>query len=64
MFQNLQAEMARRSLTGRSLANLVGVTELTMYNKLNGTTEFKLNEMEAIKELMKIDAPLEYLFKR
>lgn len=64
MFQNLQAEMARRSLTGRSLAGMIGITELTMYNKLNGISEFKLNEMEAIKSVMRIDAPFEYLFKR
>ena len=64
MYNNLQAEMARRNLTGRSLANLIGITELTMYNKLNGISEFKLNEMEAIKSVMRIDAPFEYLFKR
>lgn len=64
MFQNLQAEMARRNLTGRALAKMVGVTELTLYNKLNGQREFKLNEMEAIKSVLRTDAPMEYLFKR
>lgn len=64
MFQNLQAEMARRNLTGRALAKMVGVTELTLYNKLNGQREFKLNEMETIKSVLRTDAPMEYLFKR
>lgn len=64
MFQNLQAEMARRNLTGRALAKMIGVTELTLYNKLNGQREFKLKEMEAIKSILKTDASMEYLFKR
>jgi len=64
MFQNLQAEMARRNLTGRALAKMIGVTELTLYNKLNGQREFKLNEMETIKGILRTDAPMEYLFKR
>ena len=64
MFQNLQAEMARRNLTGRALAKMINVTELTLYNKLNGQREFKLNEMERIKSVLRTDASLEYLFKR
>ena len=64
MFANLQAEMARRSITGRALAKMIGVQELTMYNKLNGTTEFKLSEMEAIKTALKTDVNMDYLFKR
>lgn len=64
MYQNLQAEMARRKLTGRDLAKLIGVTELTLYNKLNGKSEFTLKNMEKIKSVLKIDAPFDYLFKR
>lgn len=64
MFQNLQAEMARRNLTGRDLAKLLGITEVTLYNKMNGMREWKLNEMEQIKGIMRTDAPYDYLFKR
>lgn len=64
MFQNLQAEMARRKLTGRELAKMLGITEVTMYNKLGGQREWKLNEMEQIKGILRTDAPYEYLFKR
>lgn len=64
MFSNLQAEMARRKLTGRELAKMLGVTEVTMYNKMSGRQEWKLNEMEKIKGIMRTDAPYEYLFKR
>lgn len=64
MFQNLQAEMVRRNLTGRDLAKLLGITEVTLYNKMNGMREWKLNEMEQIKGIMRTDAPYDYLFKR
>lgn len=56
--------MARRNLTGRDLAKLLGVTEVTLYNKMNGMREWKLNEMEQIKGIMRTDAPYDYLFKR
>jgi len=64
MFQNLQAEMTRRKLTGRELAKMLGITEVTWYNKMAGQREWKLNEMEQIKGIMRTDAPFEYLFKR
>lgn len=64
MFQNLQAEMARRDLTGRDLAKMLGVTEVTLYNKMNGMREWKLNEMEQIKGIMETEEPFDYLFKR
>lgn len=64
MFQNLQAEMARRKMTGRELSKALGFSEATWYNKINGQREWKLDEMERIKGIMRTDAPFEYLFKR
>lgn len=64
MFDNLKAELARRGLDGKKLANLTGIHINTMYKKLNGEHEFKLNEMELIKAVLRTDAPYEYLFKR
>lgn len=64
MFQNLQAEMARRKLTGRELAKVLGFSEVTFYNKMNGHREWKLKEMEQIKGALNTDASYEYLFKR
>lgn len=64
MFQNLQAEMARRKLTGRELAKMLSITEVTWYNKMAGQREWKLSEMEKIKGALRTDAPYEYLFKR
>lgn len=64
MFQNLQAEMARIKMTGRDLAKVLNLSEVSFYNKMNGHREWKLKEMEQIKGALNTDATYEYLFKR
>lgn len=64
MFQNLRAELVKRNLDIRKLAKKMPISEISLYNKMSGTTEFKLNEMEIIKEALETEAPFEYLFKR
>lgn len=64
MFQNLQAEMARKNLTGREIARTLMISEQTFYNKTHGLREWKLSEMEQVKAMLGTSEPLEYLFKR
>ena len=64
MYDNLKAEMARKRLTVRSLARLMGAHENTLYRKIEGKVEFKLDEMETIKRLLQTDATMDYLFER
>lgn len=64
MFNNLRAELVKRNLDVRKLATTMPISEVSLYNKMNGTTEFKLNEMELIKQVLRTEAPFEYLFKR
>ena len=64
MFSNLQAEMARRKITARGLAKYMDIHENSLYRKLEGKVEFKLDEMEAIKRLLEVEEPLDYLFER
>lgn len=64
MYDNLIAEMARKRLTVRSLARLMGVHENTLYRKFEGKVEFKLDEMEMIKRLLQTNATMDYLFER
>ena len=64
MFQNLQAEMARKRITTRGLAKMTGLHENTLYRKIEGKVEFKLNEMEDIRRILRIEVPLDHLFKR
>ena len=50
MFPNLNAEMARRKITIKTLADLADINYESLKNKMNGTTEFKRSEMYSIKK--------------
>lgn len=63
MYPNIRAEMARQKITGRLLADLIGIAEVTMSTKLNGKSEFTLSEAIAVKKALKTDMPLEVLFE-
>jgi len=73
IYPNLAAEVARAGLSYPKLAEAIGINVNTLYPKLNGIREFKLSEMEDIKNYFskvaeekgtQIDTSLEYLFKR
>ena len=61
MFGNLNAEMARKKLTIKSLAQRTGISYESFKNKMSGSTEFKRNEMLAIKKEFP-GCSLDYLF--
>ena len=61
MFKNLNAEMARNNMTIKSLAEQTGIGYESLKNKMSGATEFKRNEMIAIKREFP-DCSLDYLF--
>lgn len=63
MFPNLRAEMARKDISQKALSELIGISRDSFKNKLNGTTEFRLDEMLAIQERLG-EYSLEYLFKK
>lgn len=61
MFSNLNAEMARKKLTIKALAERTGINYESLKNKMSGTTEFKRNEMVLIKKAFP-ECSLDYLF--
>lgn len=61
MFNNLNAEMARRKLTIKSLAKKTGMNYESLKNKMSGITEFKRSEMISIKKEFP-ECSLDYLF--
>lgn len=63
MFRNLKAEMARDALTGRGIAESIGITEKSFSNKMLGKSEFTRAEMFKIQELFFENLALEYLFR-
>ena len=63
VFPNLEAEMARRKITRKSLAQELHMTVNTIGRKLNGNAPLTLGECMKIKEILNVDILLEDLFK-
>lgn len=61
MFNNLNAEMARRKMSIKALAEATGIGYESMKNKMSGATEFKRSEMIQIKKEFP-ECTLDYLF--
>lgn len=62
MFNNLNAEMARRKMSIKALAEATGIGYESMKNKMSGATEFKRSEMIQIKKEFP-ECTLDYLFE-
>lgn len=56
---NIRAEMARSGLTQQDIANRIGKTRQAVSRRLTGLTEFRLDELAQIADLL--DVPLEAL---
>ena len=61
MFNNLNAEMARRKMSIKELSEKTGIGYESMKNKMSGATEFKRNEMILVKAEFP-ECSLDYLF--
>lgn len=62
MFDNLEAELRRKKVLRRDLAENLDLTIGTVSQKLNGKAPITLTEAVAIKQFLKVDIPLEKLF--
>lgn len=63
MLRNLKAEMARRDVKPKEIADLLGVRPATIYDKLNGHYGFSFNEAKMIKRVFFHNCDIEYLFE-
>lgn len=61
-FPTLEAEIARRGIKKREIANILGIEQRTLSNKLNGYTRFALEEAVKIKQTWFPEIPIEELF--
>lgn len=64
MYRNLRGEMVKKDLTVSKLASLIGVTEKTLRNKINGDTEFTWPEVCKIHHLVNPKMSKDELFTR
>lgn len=62
MLKNLRDAMAIKNITTVAVAKLIGTTEKTINNKLNGNTDFTLPEALTIKNNLFPEYDLCYLF--
>ena len=62
MFPNLAAEIARNKMSLKSLAQETGIGYEALKLKVRGKTEFRLAEMQKIKEIFPT-CTMDYLFE-
>lgn len=53
---NVRAELARRKMPQRALAEALGTSEAVVYRRLRGDVPFDVAELGAIAELLDMDA--------
>ena len=63
MFNNLNAEMARKGMNIKDLSLKTGIKYDSLKNKMSGSTEFKRSEMLSIKKEF-ANCSLDYLFSK
>lgn len=61
MYPNMNAELARKGITPKSLAKIWGVSEASVYLKLKGKSPIKLKEIMQVKEICCPDKTIDYL---
>lgn len=63
MVLNLQIEMVKKGISRKDLSLHTGIPIRTVGNKLSGNTDWRLGEMNKVKELFP-GTTLEYLFTK
>ena len=63
MYNNLRAEMARKSVLGKDIAKALGTRQATISSRLTGKTEFTFKEALVIRDTFFPHQKMEYLFK-
>lgn len=61
-YRNLEAELKRKNITRKDLAEAFNLRYATITDKLSGKTRLTLNEAIAIKQKFFPDLSIEYLF--
>lgn len=61
MFNNLRNELQAKNISLVAYSRLLGITEKSVQNKLNGVTEFTLSEIKATLNVLP-EFKLDYLF--
>lgn len=63
MYENLKNQLEKRNISVANYAKILGISEKTARNKLNGITEFNWTEVQETKKLFS-EYTYEYLFNK
>jgi DNA-binding Xre family transcriptional regulator len=64
MFKNLKVELLKKDMNQTILAEEIGMSYSSFYNKMIGKTDFTRSEMVRIKEKLGTDLTLDELFQK
>ena len=64
MFKNLKIELVKANTNQTELAEKIGMSYSSFYNKMQGKTEFTRADMIRIKDTLQSDLTLDELFKK
>ena len=62
MYPNLNAEIARKGIVRKEIAEGLGISPSTLSLKLNGKAIVTLREAATIKRILNVNMPIEELF--
>lgn len=63
MLRNLKTALDNKGITMRAYAAVLGVSEKTVQNKINGVTDFTYPEVKKTKKELLPECDVDYLFK-
>ena len=64
MLHNLEAEIARRNFTKQEVADCIGISKRTLYDKIVGKTAFTIKEASTLQKELFSDCEIDYLFEQ
>ena len=50
-----RAKVIENGLTMKQIAEMLHISEVTLYRKINGTSDFTRKEIQKLKEILKLD---------
>lgn len=62
MYRNLNSVMTLKKITSKQIADLLDVSEKTIYNKLHGNSEWTYKEIMKLKTYVFPEYDIEWLF--
>ena len=51
-----RAKVIEKGFTMKQIAEVLYISEVTLYRKINGTSDFTRKEIQKLKEILKLDA--------